>query len=171
MHASKRLCGRQCRLCDAPYLDRKGTLRNGAGSGSHAALGGAQALEHAALHLVTLTQLGCKEWLPAQNTSMWTAHSSDADVMDAVLARALQLLPTLSLQTIAEINRCVGRNYYNLPRAGRTMLDAINKHVLQQVGAPPTCAAGTLARSADMPARLHGASCYVCSGELQAPCT
>lgn len=52
--------------------------------------------------------------------------------MDAVLARALQLLPTLSLQTTAEINHCVGRNYYTLPRAGRNMLDAINERVLQQ---------------------------------------
>ena len=67
---------------------------------------------------------------------MWTAHSSDADIMDAVLARALQLLPTLSLPAIAEINHCVGRNYYTLPRAGRAMLDAINERVLQQVRRP-----------------------------------
>lgn len=74
--------------------------------------------------------------VPAQNSNMWTAHSSDADIMDAVLAHALQLLPTLSLQAIAEINHCVGRNYYTLPRAGRTMLDAINERVLQQVRRP-----------------------------------
>ena len=56
--------------------------------------------------------------------------------MDAVLARALQLLPTLSLQATAEINHCVGRNYYALPRAGRAMLDAMNERVLQRVRRP-----------------------------------
>lgn len=97
-------------------------------------------------------------WVPAQNSNMWTAHSSDADIMDAVLARALQLLPTLSLQAIAEINHCVGRNYYTLPRAGRTILDAMNERVLQQVRRPLQLWWGALKASLhahDSQARLH----------------
>ena len=78
--------------------------------------------------------------------------------MDSVLARALQLLPTLSLSAIAEINHCVGRNYYTLPRAGRAMLDTINERVLQQVRFPVQLWWGTLKavlHAHDTRARLH----------------
>ncbi|KAK9821911.1 hypothetical protein WJX81_002310 [Elliptochloris bilobata] len=71
--------------------------------------------------------------LRRQNTEKAIADPLDAALLEAALARCLELLPTLSLATIAELNYCIGRNYYTLPQAGRDTLNTINEHVLQQV--------------------------------------
>ena len=53
-------------------------------------------------------------------------------LLDAVLLRSVELLPTLKLEFIEELTHCIGRNYYYIGAVGRSQLMAIGRHVLQQ---------------------------------------
>lgn len=60
----------------------------------------------------------------------------DGRLLDEVLLRSVELLPTLTLEFIEELTHCIGRNHYRIGAVGRSQLMVIGRHVLQKACTP-----------------------------------